>query len=391
MLISEDNQREYFLPDDYDRINNKYFKKLRNSGNIEADPSFWFDSISPAEDIFPSSHINKYRSDYQNGLKEEKDVFINCINQWDLQSFDYNEITICSSVTTASFITLLFLQSRNVNDIFFETPAYFACIGQAKSLKMNVFLIPTYFENQFQMTDKFLSSFNNHRHSKAIWITQPRFGLGTNQSLEKIIEIIKHLNKDDFIIIDEATEQLFPTLIRDINFGYFKNVIKLRSFFKSSGLNGPRISFILHHKEYRELIQNYLEIAQGAIDCFSLEFAKTHLQNIEFFKSILLAANIYVNSLRRKVESFSRGTNIISIPLENGYIGSIAVTLSRIKNYYREREGLLHHCARCKVPVILGSTMRFPKDVLYEFIRMNYFNTEYSILRGIEQISKFSG
>lgn len=389
MLINESNQREFFLPDDYDRINNKYFKKLRVSGEIEADPSYWYDSISPAEDIFPSSDINKYRSDYQLGLKEEKEVFINCVNQWDLQTFDYNEITICSSVTTASLITLMFLQSQNINNIFFETPAYFACIGQAKSLKMNVFLLPTYIENQFQITEQFINSFGSYSFPKAIWLTQPRFGLGINQLTEKLLSIIKLLKKVDFIIIDEATEQLFPTLIREINFSCFKNVIKLRSFFKSSGLNGPRVSFILHHKDYRENMQNYLEIAQGAIDCFSLEFAKRHLQNISFFKSLLKAANTYVNNLREKVELYSRGTGIIPIPLVNGYIGSIAISLSSEKNYYRQREELLTHCAKYKVPVILGSTMKFSKDTSHEYIRMNYFNAEHSILRGIEYISKF--
>jgi len=388
MLVYKNNFRKYFLPDDYDRINNKYFKKLRNCGDIEADPSFWYESISPSEGFFPSSNINKYRSDYQNGLKDEKEIFINCINQWDNQSFMYDEMTVCGSVTTASFITLLFLQSQNVNSIFFETPAYFASIEQAQSLKMNTHLIPTYLQDQFEMTDEFYNSFIKYEQPKALWITQPRFGLGINQSLEKIKKIIYSLKKTDFIIIDEATEQLFPTLLREINLHYFKNVIKLRSFFKSSGLNGPRISFILHHKGFRENFQNFLEIVQGAIDCFSLEFAKKNLQEIDFFKSLLFAANTYVNALRKKVEFFSRGTRISPIPLENGYIGSIAV-LIKGENYYKEREALLNHCAKCKVPVILGATMRFPKDPLYEFIRMNYFNSEYSLLRGIEHISKF--
>jgi histidinol-phosphate/aromatic aminotransferase/cobyric acid decarboxylase-like protein len=390
MYHSHINTNELFFPDDFERINNKYFEKLREKGEIEADLSFWYDTIFPAQNILSIGNINKYKSDFQKGLIKEKEILLNCINNWDLQLYKYNEITICSSATTASFITLLFLQSQNITNIFFETPAYFASIEQAKSLKFNVSLIPTYLNNNFQIDDIEIETFKKNKQPKAIWLTQPRFALGINQNKERIYKLLEALTKDDFLIIDEATEQLFPVFLNDFNFILYKNIIKIRSFFKGAGLNGPRISFIQHHEKFRQKIENFLEVSQGAIDCFSLEFAKKQLNNIDFFKSILNTSNEYVKHLSKKIQLQTHRTRIIAIPLVNGYIGSIAVKLRKEKNYLKEREELLKYCAKSKVTIIVGATMKFAKDISYEYIRINYFNNEYTVLKGIELVIKFN-
>lgn len=387
-IISSQNQ--LYFPDDFDRINNKYFKRLRETGDIVADLSFWYDTMSPVTKIISLPKINKYRSDFQKGLANEKETFINCINQWDSQIYKYDQITICSSVTTASFITLLFLQTQNVRTVFFETPAYFASIEQARSLNLDTILLPTYLHNDFQVSDDVINFIKTYNEPKAIWITQPRFGLGINQNRDTISKLVDSLNKYDFLIIDEATEQLFPTFINDVNFTMSKNIIKVRSFFKSTGLNGPRISFILHHEKYRYKIENLLEVAQGAVDCFSLEFGKKNLENVEFFKLLLKTSNEYVKSVRKKVQLYALGTDTFVIPLDNGYIGSIAVKLKQNKDYFKDREELIGHCASHKVAVILGATMKFAKDPLYEYIRINYFNTEYTLLKGMELLLKFN-
>jgi len=389
MSLRQYEKSKLFLIDDFEIINKRYFKKLRENGKIEADLSFWYDTMSPISDNLKQPKINKYKSDYQKGLYKEKEVLMNCINQWDLQEYKYDEITICSSVTSASFITMLFLKSQKVKNVFFETPAYFASIEQAKSLDLEVYLFPTYIKNNFQIDDRDILSLQKYKKPKAIWLTQPRFSIGINQNIENIYKIFKVLNNDDFLVIDEATEQLFPTFLKEINLRQFKNVIKIRSFFKSTGLNGPRISFIVHNQKYRSTIENLLEVTQGAVDCFSLEFATKHLNNVDFFKSLLDHSNLYVNNLRKKIQIQTNGTRITAIPLENGYIGSIAIKLNGNKKYTLERKELLEYCSLNKVAVILGATMLFAKDKDFEFIRLNYFNTEYTILKGLELILKF--
>lgn len=52
---------------------------------------------------------------------------------------------------------------------------------------------------------------------KAVWITQPRFALGINRNKKNIREIINHLNSQDYLVIDEATEQLFPSFLNEFN------------------------------------------------------------------------------------------------------------------------------------------------------------------------------
>lgn len=390
MSDQEFNESTIFFPDDFDRIYNKYFKKLRELGNIESDLSYWYDSVFPGSDILSTPKINKYRSDYKKGLVEEKEILINCINDWDVQDYKYDEITICSSVTTASFIVMLFLKSQGISDIFFETPAYFASIEQADAINMKTHLLPTYLKNGFEISEEQFNAITNFKGVKAIWVTQPRFALGMNQSEKVINKFINTLGKNDYLIIDEATEQYFPAFLYNISFKHFKNIIKVRSFFKGSGLNGPRISYILHHERFRTKIENYLEVVQGAVDCFSLAFAKKHLSNSSFLEKLLIASNNYVTNLRINIQKYTRGTKLYPSILVNGYIGSISISLKKQNNYFKEREELLLFCSQNKVSVILGATMKFAKDISYEYIRINYFNSEYTILKGIESLIRFN-
>lgn len=381
--------KKFFFPDDFEKINAKFFNSLLESGNLHSDLSFWYDTVSPITSIPSSALLVKYKSDYRKGLVKEKDILINCINEWDLQKYDYNEITICGSATSASLITLLFLESQKISSIFFETPTYYASIAQAESLKLNVFLLPTYMDNGFYITQTHMTYFKNHNKPKAIWLTHPRFCLGINQQEEKLVKILEMLNKNDFLIIDEATEQLFPSFTKAVHFFNFKKIIKIRSFFKGLGLNGPRLAFIEHHKDYRSEIEKHLEVTQGAIDCFSLEFAMKHLTNVSTFKTWLSESNNYVQKLCKKVQICTLGTKIVTLPIVNGSIGIVAVNLNSKKNYTKERERLIKYCAENKVAIILGAMMKFAKDIKYEYIRINYFNSEYTIIKGIETLVKF--
>ena len=386
----QNKNNSIFLPDDYEKVYNKYFKNLLNSDEYKFDLSYWYNSIFPGHNIIKVHNINKYKSDYESGLKGDKEILIDCINKWDMESYNYNETTICSSITTASLIVLLYLQFQGISKIFFETPAYFASIEQAKSLKISYSLMPTYFDNEYQLENTSFSAIYRTKSKKALWLTQPRFALGINQNKRSLDKILNSLNDDDYLIIDEATEQLHPAYLKDYNFRRFKNIIKLRSFLKGIGLNGPRIAYILHHETFRKKMENYLELTQGAIDCFSLNFAVTNLRNSSFFKKLLFASNYYVNELRKKIQLITRGTCLYPSQLINGYIGSIAIKLKQDNSYLKEREELLTFCKKNKILVILGASMIFAFDYKFEYVRVNYFNPEYTVLKSVEILSELN-
>lgn len=383
-------KHEMFLKDDFDSVADTFFSQLRESGDLYSDLSYWYESDPIATRVLQNSYIAKYRSDYNDSLKGSKQYFIKCIEEWDLQHFDYDNITICSSATSASLMTQIFLKDKGVKNIYFETPAYYGSLEHADVLGINKILIPTYFIDNFEIQQDYLNKFKDDSVIKALWICQPRFGLGYNQDIALIDKYIALLNDNDYLIIDEATEQLFPSLLHKYNYKKFPNIIKYRSFFKPIGINGPRISFIIHHEKYRKNYQNILELVQGAIDCFSLEFAIEKIKNIDFFRTLLTISNNQVRDINLKVFKLCNYSNLIALKHVNGYIGSLAVKLNNCESFQTQRIKLLMFCKEIKVPVILGSSMYFAVDDNYEYVRITYFNSEESILKGVSKLIKFN-
>ena len=379
-----------FAADDYDRINLKYFSKLRDNNQMSADPSGWLNTVPEvtkimtvnAEDIVP------YYSDYHLQLKKCKSKILELLSQWDNLYYDYDEITLCHSVTVGFVIVLTSLLKLGIRNIFFESPAYFSTINQAKYLGFNTILMPTYYDSNFQFN---ISADLIRKNSPcAIIVTQPRTSLGYNQDNNNIQYIGSCLSKKDYLIIDEASEQIFPSVLNLINNHNCKNIIKLRSFIKGMGLNGIRLSFIAHSKELRLDFQNHMEIFQGAIDYNSLKFIYELSANIENYKTLLGIANQQVVNLRENVEKTLLGSKVEASKLVNGYMGSLFVPLnSNSIPFLRNRELLLKYCFERKMPIITGATMRFARDSEKEFIKINYFKSHNEIMQGIKILLGF--
>lgn len=376
-----------FLPDDFDRINKKYFYKLRDTNEVYSDPSFWYANYSKAALDFGYSEIAKYRSDFHTGLKEEKPTLVNLLSRWDLTNYTFEDITICSSATAASLIVLSYLKyEKGVNRVYFETPCYFGSYNQSAYLQIESNLVPTFFENDFEMNLE--TDFGNQ--PKVFWITQPRFGMGKNYNTDTITSLVKKLKKNDFLVVDEATEQLFPSHLKEYNFQNDPRIIKIRSPFKGMGINGPRLSCIIHGQEARKPIQNILENIQGSIDTFSLQFAHELFSDQEKYVSMLNTANQQVIQLFNKLKVWTAASFIAPLHLDNGYIGAIGLTYQDLSHGYRKRrEELLKYCALNRMPVILGSNLKFAKDEKREFIRINYFNTAKDLKNSIDVLLRF--
>ena len=375
-----------FFPDDIDRINAKYFKVLREQNEILADPSYWYQNNSDAVEKYGYKKIGAYRSDYNMGIREEKPIILDGLSHWDLCTYDYNDLTLCSTATAASFIVLSHIKNQGkIKKIYFETPCYFASLRQSEYLGFEVNRLPSYYDSNFQVDFSVLP-----KDPKIIWLTQPRYGIGQNNSLSTIESLLSNMGKRDFLIIDEAAENMYPAHLREFNFKRDPRIIKIRNPFKGMGLNGPRISSIIHGPKHRASIQIALEVIQGAMDALALSFTTQVMLDIQRYKSMMQIANSQVCETYNRLIKRTIKTNLDLTKMESGYIGSI--NLKYVDNdlkFFKRRERLLKYCSDRKMPVILGSNMNFAVDRNYEQIRLSYFNNLEDLETAIKILSSF--
>jgi histidinol-phosphate/aromatic aminotransferase/cobyric acid decarboxylase-like protein len=380
-----------FENDDYSILDRKYFRKLRETKDIVADPSGWTDTFSNVghHSQLLKPNLQGYNTDISNQLNEKKKYILDLISEWDLYSYTNDNITLCHSATVGSVIVLAFLKTKGVNTIIFETPNYFATLSQAEIMGFEIIRIPTFLKTDFQLNID--NTILKNKNSKAVWLTQPRTALGFNQNVENIINIIKKLSPNDFLIIDEATEQFFPSVLSSINPLKYPQVLKIRSLFKGLGINGIRIAYLSHNSVYRHDIADLQETFLGALDVFSLEHAVDMAKNISQFRTLLSIANDQVVTLRDRTKKILSGSNCEISNIENGYIGSAIIHFSKNKmTRMNKRIKFIEYCANQKIPVILGSSMGFAIHNDIDFIRLNYFNRDYNILEGLRLISRFN-
>ncbi len=381
-------ERVKFFPDDIDRINAKYFNRIRRDGLVSADPSYWYENQSAVAFEFGLESVRAYRSDYDGGLRDEKTVIVGALGHWDGQTYINDDLSLCSSATSASFATLVYLRHMcGFENIVFETPCYFASYKQALYLSFNVCLAPTYFDSAFNMNLEYVAT----ECPKIVWITQPRFGLGANYDVDHLDAVLQRMGKHDVLVIDEATEQLTPPHLAAYNCARDLRIIKIRSPFKGMGINGPRISAIIHGEHRRRQLQLVREQVQGSIDTFSLDFAVKILSDPVRFFAMLRTANRQILNLHEKLSVRCIGTRVTMSLMQNGYIGSASVAYDAMdKSYVQRRERLLQHCAQHGMPVIVGANMYFAIDPLREFVRFSYFSNEADLREAVRLLSLFS-
>nr|WP_321462453.1 hypothetical protein [uncultured Cohaesibacter sp.] len=381
-------EKGIFYPDDIDRITQKYFSALRADRGHLTDPSYWYENYSETLKREKLDQIGRYRSDYGLSLEAEKPTIIDALCDWDQSEYGYDDVTICASATSAALVVLAYLKnSLNISKIYFETPCYFATLSQARYLGYQHTRIPTYLDTGF----KFDCNSIPDGDPKILWLTQPRYGLGINQEKSCISDVLNKCGPKDFIVIDEAAENLYPAHLANFSFRNDPRIIKIRSPFKGAGINGPRISTIIHGNKHRKAIEIYLEQLQGSIDVNSLEFCLRTMGDQAFFKSLHCSTNLQIKTLNKKIFLSCLGTGLVPSQMDGGYIGSIAVPYSdpQMKTYHK-REAILQYCAENRMPVILGANMNFATDPNYEFIRISYFNKEDTLRNAVEVLAGFS-
>jgi histidinol-phosphate/aromatic aminotransferase/cobyric acid decarboxylase-like protein len=378
-----------FALDDYAAIQRDYFADLRRDGQVEADPSGWLSTRSPSEDFleFPPlerQDFAQYYLDAGDALGEKKERIAHVLSAWDGAPVARDAFTICPSGALASLSTLAVLKWRGVSRILFETPCFYGTVEQAHELNLETELIPTYRRDEYAMP---VDLGNTNRDGPlSLWLTQPRGSLGFNQDRTIIERWIRDLRPDDFIVIDEVTEQAFPARMGNLTLDK-TNIVRLRSFTKGMGLNGFRLSAVMHPPSLRSMFTESVELFGGTVDAYSLLSTCALADDIDRFKMMLAAANTQVNALRQKAERASRGSMVHVNHLVNGYIGSMAANLSNLGSTHEARRyNFLNRCRALRTPVTLGASFYLAKDPPFEAVRINFFMTDQNVLGGIANV-----
>jgi histidinol-phosphate/aromatic aminotransferase/cobyric acid decarboxylase-like protein len=384
--------RTIFPKDDYTRIA-RFFAPLRE-GLVYADPSGWLDTVCNVADSITQPHITanglaRYCLDHGESLGAPKQIIANALSAWEGREIPRSEFTLFHSVSSATLGVLMFLKERGVNTLIMETPAYIVTIEQAFTLGFKVVLLPSYEEDNFSIN--WPKALGRRPTQSALWLTQPRMSLGYNQAPEEILRLSEELSPGEFMIIDEATEQIYPSHLREIAFApQSHKVIRIRGLLKAVGLNGLRLAFVLHGATLRPSFEAVQETVGSSLDIFSLQSAVSIAAAEGRLRQVLNAANSQVVELRERAEALSYGTGVRVSHLVNGYIGCASVDFRGMSgNYAEKRKRLLKFCRTRKMPVLLGRNMRFAFDCNREHIRLNYFLQSHHITRAVKVLADF--
>ena len=382
-----------FLRDDFGQLYNEYYADLDAAGLIRADLSGWRDTRSDAAELMPAvtianSRLDRYYLDEGDALGTLKTDIVYLLSGWERREVSVSEVTIAPSVSSANLQVLIALARRGVRTVIFETPAYAVTINQAVQAAFNVVLLPTYQADGFRCAVS--SELAESSSPCALWLTQPRMSLGYDQSVDDVITMIDAVGPSNYVVIDEATEQRYPSHLHLILPERYPNVIRTRGITKGLGLNGLRVACTIHHGALRDAMESTQDLTGISLDYFSLQAAATIARDGDRFSRMLTAANAQTVALRRHLDRLTHGSLIRPSPLVNGYIGSLFFRIPSRATYDSFRTRLLMHCRNEGTFAMLGNSMRFAFDPTYEFIRVNYFNRESHVVRGVESVLRFA-
>ncbi len=376
---------EAFAEDDYEEVNETYFRDILRSRTWSALPAGWHNPYSEAAERFEAPRLSsrehqQYALDEGGALSAPKEAILTLLSAWEGLRLLPEQVTLCPSVSCANLALLCAMKRRGLTRVLFETPAYFATVEQAKMLGFEVVRIASTREEGFDASlDLFIDGARQAKHA-AVWLTQPRFGIGTDQPLERILALGEALGRDHLLVLDEAGEQHHPSTLSGLQ-GLECDIVRTRGLLKGIGLNGLRISLILHPRHWRDDFERVLETAGGSIDRYSLMSAASLGAAPSLLPSLLAAANRQVCRLRRQLEVQLLGGWATPTPLANSYIGTVILDLSGLPGGYgQQRVALLEECQALRMPVVLRASIGFAFDPTWEGVRVNYFTPEENVV-----------
>jgi histidinol-phosphate/aromatic aminotransferase/cobyric acid decarboxylase-like protein len=303
--VTSRSRPHLFRANDFDAVYYQFFEQIWNSGNVFADPSGWRDTESSAANLLPitnvmPSQLGRYYLDEDTTLGALKENVLELLALWEKRRVRWQEVTLYNSASTATAAVLVALKRLGVRTILFETPAYSVTVNQAKHGSYKIVLCPTYFRDGFALSDP---TFPKSAHPIALWLTQPRMSLGFNQDLAAIEKLRTRLSADDFLVIDEATEQSYPAILHELRSdSAAASVLRIRGILKPMGLNGLRLACVLHDAKLRESLENAQSVIGASLDLYSLQVASDLAERHPIFFDMLSVAHSQVTKLRKRAE-----------------------------------------------------------------------------------------
>lgn len=371
-------RRGAFAADDYEEVNEAYFGGILRDRSWSALPAGWYNPHSRgAETFVPCTprreEYEQYALDEGHALGDRKRAVLNLIEAWEGKSVNWNDTTLCPSVSAANLLVLRSLRKARVDGIVFETPAYFATVDQARLIGFKPRRVASFRQEQFEAPLDRIGRALHGLRRPALWITQPRFGLGTNQCRERVSALAALLGPKGVLVVDEAAEQMFPSHLSGME-GLHCDVLRIRGLVKGAGLNGLRISAILHPGSWRDQMERGLETCGASIDRISLVNASALGADPKLFREMLRLNNLQVRQFQALAALVTRGSWAEPTPLENSYIGTLLIDFQRLPGTYAEkRRAFLEHCRAIRLPVVLRASVGFAHDPAWEGVRLNYF------------------
>jgi len=394
VAISEERPHRFFEPDEYTAINKRYFADIHGAGCVQLDPSGWVQTLSDAAGmvLLPERKLplSRYYMDEGNALGEARSSLQDLLSAWEGIAMDPMRFTACPSVGVASLLTMAVLRRKGVGRIIFETPCYFAAILQAEWLGLEPVLVPSYRRDGYRPLAGF--AIPRIKQRSAWWLTHPRVTLGFNQKPENVRALTRGLAAGDYVVIDEALDQSFPSELGRLHATESEQrLIRLKGFGKPLGLNGYRLAFILHPAALRADMVDCLETFAGAIDAHSLEAACAVAAEPHHLSRMMQVANHQVLALRVAADKVVAGSAVAVNPLVNGYLGSAVVNLQSLgADQQSRRHRFLLGCQKRGMPVIIGPSMHFASDPPSEAVRLNFFSTREYVLRGVAAFTEIA-
>lgn len=388
----------YIFEDDFHSIRSKYFSDIMKNKNWHAIPGGIQDmSIPEYNSLTP---INISSNDEFKGYKYDDNVNFtykneiqNLLNLTENHNYNTDEFTICPSVSLGLLAAFAILKRYGINEVYFETPAYFGAVNQCRLLDIGIKFIPTLLSDNFCVKLEVLKSIINQNIDKkiAFMFSDPKFGLGIKQSQEILNFIYSLTSKNVYFLIDEAAN---IETDKQPHINNNENIIRLRGIVKGLGLNGIKVAAIFHDKKFRNDFIELLEGISGNIDTYSYKFIQSIASNAETYNLLKSEARKYIINKYTIFKQIIIRPEVILPPLDSGYIGCIGIQLPyknnnvTPENYSEFKHRILTHAKEIKVPLVTGAALYFPYDLKYEWIRVCYFSSVDNIEKSALSLNK---
>ena len=375
------------LSDDFYTVRERYFKSTLQTGSWKALPGGVQEMQTPHYNI-PDIEIRLdnlvgYRLDDGINLKSRGTGghFIKAI---DGQSRHDDEYTYCPSSSLGLLAVLFFLKSRGIMDVYFEAPIFFGTFEQAKAVGMRVHVILTAPEEKYHLTRECLEHvLDGQKAPIALIVTQPKYGDGGLRTDENLQMIQNLLGADNYLVIDEAADNVIPGNGSKFPSPLPPNLFRVRGIAKGLGLNGIKLSAIFHSSTNKGGIAEILEATSGSLDSYSDAVLRHVEGSADFLLESYDAARSYVEQGNRIAQTILGNYCEYVSKVESGYMGVASVKFSDSplpqKKFYQRRASFLQDASGMGIPLTLGASLYYPTDLTSEKVRFNYFTSHENI------------